>query len=98
MNPKQKIDDMCWKALRLGFQFSPDFTVIVENETYVPADAQNPTCHVLETVLLGERQGTDKISDIAKLLEVSDDWVEAFLSGYDISNRYRVEQSVVVKK
>jgi hypothetical protein len=96
MTPYEIIDEACWKALRLGFEFSKDFTLVVKDGYYVPVDNDKPTCHVLEAVLLGElatvvpfgssvgleNSVEDRKNDIYQLLKVDRHWVDNFFKAY----------------
>lgn len=72
-----------WKAERLGFRLTAKPGLKVADGVYVALDLNNPSCHPLETVLMGE----DAISprwegDVARLLNVPVEWVGGFCAGW----------------
>jgi hypothetical protein len=83
-NVEKSLHDALWKGERLGFRFTVSSTLQVVDGAYVVLDPMNPTCHPLESVLLGEDAVSDRWeTDVARLLAVPGEWVDGFCAGWN---------------
>lgn len=86
--PKPLADGIYF-AIRLDYEFTSDFTLVVglSDGVYWPPDRQVRRCHPLESVVLGREATGDKRNQIAGLIGVDKVWVDGFcdsILGVDI--------------
>lgn len=79
---KGRLEHMIDMALAHEYSMNKYFCCVERCGSYVPPDNENPSCHPLECVIVGQKVTTYINYEIANILRVGIQWVEGFLDGY----------------
>lgn len=85
------VEKFLQRAERLFITVTDEFELIFDNDIYNLKNAYNPSCHILEVCLLGQKNMTGKkIFDIATKLHVDSKWIIGFYYGFkNLSKKYK---------